>query len=61
MHRRTLMRMHGEGNITGDYFPRRDFCQPANHDIPGRPMTVNDGDGCFAEAIGKLRGEKLLF
>lgn len=33
----------------------------ANHDIQGHPMTVNDGDGCFAEAIGKLRGEKLLF
>ena len=36
-------------------------CTAAYHDIPSRHMTMNYGDYYFVEAIGKLRGEKLLF
>ncbi len=36
-------------------------CTSAYHDLPGRHITMQYGDYYFIEAIGKLRGEKLLF
>ena len=36
-------------------------CTSAYHDLPGRHMTMQYADYYFIEAIGKLRGEKLLF
>lgn len=35
-------------------------CTSAYHDIPGRHIQMNYGDFYFAEAIGKLLGEKRL-
>ena len=35
-------------------------CTSAYHDLPGRHMQMNYADFYFAEAVGKLRGEKLL-
>ena len=36
-------------------------CTSAYHDVPGRHITMDYADYFFTEAIGKLRGEKLLF
>ena len=36
-------------------------CTAAYHDVPSHHMTMQYGDYYFIEAIGKLRGEKLLF
>lgn len=36
-------------------------CTSAYHDLPGRHMTMQYADYFFIEAIGRLRGEKLLF
>lgn len=36
-------------------------CTAAYHDLPGRHITMDYADYFFAEAVGKLRGETLLF
>ena len=35
-------------------------CTSAYHDLPGRHMQMNYADFFFTEAVGKLRGEKML-